>query len=162
MVHDSTCCGPRWNKRWKSQSSIQTPTSIARLSKSKFNYLLFRNMQENLTRDAPEINGCTPVKKCRFCQFIIPETAIKCNGCGEFQDIKYKWKWVPVKPALFQKVFCTHCFETSKPRTITKWSILIEMIMWLAIIPGIFYSSYRQKSKTCVCRLCGSDRINKI
>lgn len=100
---------------------------------------------------------------CVFCDREISLDAKKCHHCGEFQDKKYKWKWVQVKPALFQKVFCTHCFHEGSPKTITKGSILIELILWcFMIIPWLIYSIWRGKNKHCVCAKCGSDRINKV
>lgn len=100
--------------------------------------------------------------KCKYCWSDIEETALKCFKCWEYQDIKYKWKWVQVKPWLFKKVFCTHCHYTGSPKTITKWSLFIEIILWCCfLIPWLIYSSHRAKTKYCVCPKCKSDRINE-
>lgn len=103
------------------------------------------------------------MKKCKFCDGNIHDEAIKCNHCWEFQEVKYKWKWVQVKPRLFQRTFCTHCHHEWTPKSKTQWSLLVEILLWmLMIIPWLFYSIWRQKSKYCVCAKCGSDQINRI
>lgn len=100
---------------------------------------------------------------CKFCGSELEDNVVKCKHCGEYLDPKYKWKGVQVKPSLFQKTFCTHCHYTGRPKTITKWSILIEIILWCCfLIPWLIYSLYRWKSRYCVCRKCSSDQINKI
>lgn len=99
---------------------------------------------------------------CKFCGGQINDEAIKCQHCGEFQDPKYKWKGVQVKPSLFQKVFCTHCYHTGSPKTITKWSIFLELLLWCMIIPWMIYSWYRAKSRYCICAKCGSNQINSL
>lgn len=99
---------------------------------------------------------------CKYCWWEIPDDVVKCKHCWEYQDMKYKWKWVLVKPSLFQKVFCTHCHNTWSPKTVTKGSILLEIFLWLFIIPWMIYSWYRHKSRYCVCSKCWSDQINTI
>lgn len=103
------------------------------------------------------------MKECKYCFWKIKDSAIKCKHCGEYQLEKYKYSWVRVKPGLFQKIYCTHCWYEWKVKTITPGSTIIELILWLCmIIPGLIYSWYRMKSKYCICPKCKSDRINLI
>ena len=101
-------------------------------------------------------------RKCKMCWELIQNDAIKCKHCWEYANTKYKWKWQLVKPWMFQKVFCTHCHEVTRPRTITKGSLIIEFILWFMILPWMTYSAHRSKSKYCVCRNCWSHLVNLI
>lgn len=50
---------------------------------------------------------------------------------------------------------CTICGYTGKPKTITKGSFLIEVILWLCfLVPGIIYSIWRMSAKQAVCQKC--------
>lgn len=102
------------------------------------------------------------MKSCKYCQEEISESVIKCKHCNSYQDQKYEWSGMRIKPRWFQTVFCTHCHKVSSPRTITKGSLMIEMVLWLTIFGGIIYSIWRHRTRYCTCRECGSDRINKI
>jgi len=58
---------------------------------------------------------------------------------------------IPVKPML-----CLHCASQGKPKTKTKGSFLIEVILWLCfILPGLIYSIWRVSSRYKVCPACG-------
>lgn len=102
------------------------------------------------------------MQSCKFCHEEIPDNVIKCKHCNEYQDTKYVWTGMRLKPHWGQQVFCTHCHKASKPRTITKGSLLIELMLWFTIIGGFMYSTYRHRTRYCICRHCGSDRINKL
>lgn len=131
--------------------TIQKKTNLKSLNTALFYFLLKCLMKPS------------EKKPCKFCWENMNFTALKCNHCWEFQDPKYKWRWVVVKPWLFQKVFCTSCHHTTKWKTITKWSLLLEIVLWcLMIIPWLIYSGYRAKSKYCVCSNCKSDQINLV
>jgi hypothetical protein len=57
-------------------------------------------------------------------------------------------------------MICTACGSATKPKTITKGSTLIELILWLCfIVPGIIYSIWRLSSRYSACRACGSKNI---
>lgn len=50
---------------------------------------------------------------------------------------------------------CTSCGSTVSPKSHTKGSIWIEIVLWLAfIIPGLIYSIWRLSSKQDVCPVC--------
>lgn len=55
---------------------------------------------------------------------------------------------------------CTTCGHVGKTKMITKGSILIELILWLAfLIPGLIYSVWRHTSRYEACASCKSDSI---
>jgi len=52
---------------------------------------------------------------------------------------------------------CTQCESVGKPKTRTKGSFFIEVVLWLAfIVPGIIYSLWRLTTKEKVCVACGA------
>lgn len=57
-----------------------------------------------------------------------------------------------------QPLICTTCgAQTDTPRTTTKGSFVIEVVLWLAlIIPGLLYSLWRQSTRRKVCPACGN------
>lgn len=55
---------------------------------------------------------------------------------------------------------CTVCGTVDKPASHTPGSILIEIVLWLAlIVPGVVYSLWRHSARKPVCRACGSPAI---
>lgn len=55
---------------------------------------------------------------------------------------------------------CMTCGTDAEPRTHTRGSIWIEVILWLLlIVPGLVYSVWRLTSKRQVCSACGSAQI---
>jgi hypothetical protein len=61
------------------------------------------------------------------------------------------------------KMVCTVCGSVSEPRSITKGSTFIELILWLCfIIPGLVYSVWRLSSRYEACRECESTSIVPI
>ena len=55
---------------------------------------------------------------------------------------------------------CTQCGHIGKPKTRTKGSILIEIVLWLLfIIPGVLYSLWRLISREEVCPKCGAPNM---
>ena len=59
------------------------------------------------------------------------------------------------------KYICSNCDYVGKPKTITKGSLVIEVILWLLIIvPGVLYSLWRHWSRTKGCSNCGSELIS--
>lgn len=58
------------------------------------------------------------------------------------------------------KYFCVTCEHTGKPRTFTRGSIFIEIILWLCfLVPGLIYSIWRLTSKCIICASCGNPDI---
>lgn len=58
---------------------------------------------------------------------------------------------------------CRDCGTVAEPKTRTKGSFWIEVILWICfLIPGLIYSIWRLSSRSDVCRACGSDRIVPI
>lgn len=57
-------------------------------------------------------------------------------------------------------LICTCCGERGTPKTITKGSIFIELILWCAfLVPGLLYSFWRHASRYRACRSCGSTTL---
>lgn len=55
---------------------------------------------------------------------------------------------------------CSNCGTVGKPKTVTKGSFLIELVLWLSFLfPGFLYSMWRLSSKTKGCRYCGSENM---
>lgn len=51
---------------------------------------------------------------------------------------------------------CQNCGTRGEPKTVTKGSIAIEIILWLClIIPGLIYSVWRLTTKQPCCPACG-------
>jgi predicted RNA-binding Zn-ribbon protein involved in translation (DUF1610 family) len=58
------------------------------------------------------------------------------------------------------KIVCTSCGYIGQPKTITKGSIFIEIILWLCfLIPGLVYSVWRLSSRYQGCPSCGQTTI---
>ena len=59
-----------------------------------------------------------------------------------------------------KKLFCSSCGSTNKPKSHTKGSLLIEIILWILLIfPGIIYSIWRLTTRSKVCRDCGASSL---
>lgn len=59
-----------------------------------------------------------------------------------------------------KKFVCTQCGYHAERKRVTKGSLVIELVMWLAFVfPGIIYSLWRMTSKYWACQSCGSDAI---
>lgn len=56
--------------------------------------------------------------------------------------------------------YCTACGEQGKPKTVTRGSIWIEIILWLCfIVPGVIYSIWRMTTRHAACASCGSKQL---
>ena len=54
-------------------------------------------------------------------------------------------------------MLCTRCLEEGRPKTITRGSFAIEVVLWLCfLVPGLIYTIWRLTTKAAVCRACGS------
>lgn len=63
----------------------------------------------------------------------------------------------------FTECICEHCGYMGFPITVTKGSILIELILWLLfIVPGIIYSIWRLSSRYSACKKCGAPNMIPI
>lgn len=59
-----------------------------------------------------------------------------------------------------KKLFCSSCGSITKPKSHTKGSLLIEIILWVCVImPGIIYSIWRLTTRFKVCRDCGASTL---
>ena len=55
---------------------------------------------------------------------------------------------------------CPNCGYTGKAKSITKGSILIELVLWLFfIIPGLIYSLWRLTTRHPACPQCGATNM---
>lgn len=55
---------------------------------------------------------------------------------------------------------CTSCGNLIKPKTQTKGSFWMEVLLWmLFILPGLLYSLTRLGNKVYVCPICGKDTV---
>lgn len=58
------------------------------------------------------------------------------------------------------QLICANCGTVGSTKTVTKGSILIEIILWLCLlVPGIIYSLWRHTTRTKVCRACGAAKL---
>jgi len=58
---------------------------------------------------------------------------------------------------------CTHCGHAGTPKTRSRSSILIELVLWLCfIVPGLIYSLWRPTTREKVCRKCGTPNLVPI
>ena len=55
---------------------------------------------------------------------------------------------------------CSNCGTVGTPKSVTRGSILIEIVLWLCfIIPGVIYSIWRLTTRAKACRSCGSTNM---
>jgi len=55
---------------------------------------------------------------------------------------------------------CANCGFKGLPKKVTKGSIFIELVAWIAFIfPGIIYSIWRLTTKVLTCPSCGSSNL---
>lgn len=58
------------------------------------------------------------------------------------------------------KKICSTCGHKGSPKTVTKGSIFIELILWLfLLVPGLIYSIWRLTTRHSACVRCGSALI---
>ena len=57
--------------------------------------------------------------------------------------------------AVSKQMLCPNCGTQGRPKTVTKGSILIEIVLWLClIVPGLIYSIWRLTSRHKACPAC--------
>lgn len=60
-------------------------------------------------------------------------------------------------------MICPNCGTRGEPKTITRGSIGIELVLWLCfLIPGLIYSIWRLTSKQLGCPSCGQQGMINI
>ena len=53
------------------------------------------------------------------------------------------------------QMFCTNCGTVAPPKTYTKGSMGLEILLWLCfLLPGLFYSLWRLSSRYKGCPAC--------
>ena len=58
------------------------------------------------------------------------------------------------------EIVCTSCGYVGEPKTVTKGSFAIEVILWLCLLlPGLIYSVWRLSSRHDGCPSCGQTTI---
>ena len=58
------------------------------------------------------------------------------------------------------QLICPNCGTVGTPKTVTKGSILIELVLWICfIVPGIIYSIWRLTTRAQACRSCGAGNM---
>lgn len=61
------------------------------------------------------------------------------------------------------KLICAECGTVGSPKTVTRGSLLMEILLWLCfLLPGLIYSVWRLTTRHKACRACGSSRIVPI
>lgn len=59
-----------------------------------------------------------------------------------------------------KELLCTNCGFQGKPKTKTRGSILIEIILWIClIVPGLIYSIWRHASRFKICPSCAAPNM---
>jgi hypothetical protein len=59
-----------------------------------------------------------------------------------------------------KELVCVQCGDVNQGKTITKGSIIIEIILWLCFLfPGLIYSIWRLTTRYRACRLCGGSTL---
>jgi hypothetical protein len=57
-------------------------------------------------------------------------------------------------------LICSACGTVGAAQSVTKGSLLIEIVLWLCfLIPGVFYSIWRLSSRHKACAACGSQNL---
>lgn len=59
-----------------------------------------------------------------------------------------------------KRYFCMTCGHEGPSKNVTKGSLLIEIILWLAfLLPGLLYSIWRHTSRHKACTQCGATNL---
>ena len=58
------------------------------------------------------------------------------------------------------QAYCANCGSVGFPKTYTKGSFGLELLLWLCfLIPGVFYSVWRLSSRYRGCPICGAPNM---
>lgn len=67
--------------------------------------------------------------------------------------------WRFFRPASSHHI-CANCGTRTDGKTVTRGSILIEIVLWICfLIPGLIYSIWRLTSRHTACGKCGSANL---
>lgn len=70
------------------------------------------------------------------------------------------WLYRILRPAAGPFMVCTTCGHCGRGRRRVKGSMLIEVVLWLAlIVPGLIYSLWRLSTRSSVCESCGAGAL---
>ena len=59
-----------------------------------------------------------------------------------------------------KQLICSACGTVGPAKSVTKGSLLIEIVLWLCfLIPGIIYSLWRLTTKHKACKACGAQTL---
>lgn len=59
-----------------------------------------------------------------------------------------------------QDLLCMTCQSVGQPKTITRGSFWIEILLWLCMLfPGVIYTIWRLTSRYNGCRTCGGTAL---
>jgi hypothetical protein len=63
---------------------------------------------------------------------------------------------LPARPSAEGRMICPACGTRGEPKTITRGSLRIEILLWLLlIVPGVIYSLWRLTTRAEGCPACG-------
>ena len=55
---------------------------------------------------------------------------------------------------------CADCGTVGQPKSVTRGSFLIEIVLWLCfLVPGLIYSLWRLTTRRKACRACGGTTL---
>lgn len=61
------------------------------------------------------------------------------------------------------KSHCSHCGSDADPLVIRRGSVRTQVILWfMLVLPGFFYSMWRESTKRTVCSVCGSEDVAAV
>lgn len=64
---------------------------------------------------------------------------------------------------MMNNMHCSDCGHTGHPEETYKGSIRTQIILWfMLIIPGLFYSMWRQGTRRRICPHCGSEALKPL
>ena len=68
--------------------------------------------------------------------------------------------WRILFPAKGKPLVCTTCGHHASPKTATRGSFLIELVLWLMfLVPGLIYSLWRLSTRQQQCVACGGTAL---
>ncbi len=57
---------------------------------------------------------------------------------------------------------CSTCGSNAEPLVVREGSMKMQIFLWLFIIPGFFYSMWRESTKRTLCSECGSPAVGPM
>jgi hypothetical protein len=75
-------------------------------------------------------------------------------------DSVHKCEWSLKEWEMTKQMICSLCGSVGKPKTKTKGSIVIEIVLWLCVlVPGLIYSLWRLTTRHLACPACGAPNM---